>query len=60
MCEMVENLQFNIEQAGTLFAIVVFGAIIGSTPYYNEVDDIINDFCEEYNVNMDTIIINEF
>ena len=58
--DMVENLRINLQYVNdNCCAIVVFGAIMGTTRTYDEANEFIEEFCDENNIDMDSLIIDE-
>ena len=52
-------MEFIIERAGSTFALIIGGVIVDFTTKYDEVDEMIMDYCEEHNIDTLDIIVNE-
>ena len=57
---MVENLLIEVYCVSeNCFSIQVFGAIMGVVGKYEEVDEFIEEFCDEWNIDTFTLMIKE-
>ena len=52
-------IEFIVERAGNTFALIVEDVIVDFTTKYDEIDEMVEDYCEEHNIDTIDVLINE-
>ena len=58
---MIENLEVEVQRVtDNLFSIQIFGRIMDNVTRYEEIDDYLEEFCEEWNIDSSTLQVVEY